>query len=62
MKNYYVEGAGWFVVRTESKKRAKTVGVSEFGRGNVRCVREATKAETSDFMAQKNWLIQALYE
>lgn len=53
MKNYYVEGQGWFVVSVANKKRARSVGVSEYGRGNTRCVREATKDETESFVAQK---------
>jgi hypothetical protein len=54
MKNYYVEGAGWFVVTTPNKKRAYSVGVAEYGRGGVRCVREATKDEVANFIAQKS--------
>ena len=54
MKNYYVEGqSGWFVVGAANKRVAHSVGVSEFGRGYVRIVREATKAETDSFVAQK---------
>lgn len=53
MKYYYVEGNGWFVVRTKNKRRAKSIGVSEFGRGRVRTVREATKSEREDYVYHK---------
>jgi hypothetical protein len=52
-RNYYVEGTGWFVVSTANKKRAHSIGVEEYGRGNVRCVREATQDETESFISQK---------
>lgn len=58
--NYYVEGAGWFVVSAKNKRRAKSVGVNEFGRNNVRCVRKATPKEVAEFTAIKG--INALKE
>lgn len=54
MNNYYVEGHGWFVVRTRTKRRARSVGVREYGRGNVRCVRPATQAETREYIVQRS--------
>lgn len=51
--NYYVEGNGWFVVRTQNQRKARAVGVREYGRGNVRCVRIATAEETKSFVASK---------
>lgn len=53
MKNYYVEGTGWFVVSARNKREARSVGVDEFGRGNVRFVREASQDEVEDFVSQK---------
>ena len=53
MNNYYVEGTGWFVVRTTSKRKAHSEGVNEYGRGNVRCVRLATTVEVKSYVAQK---------
>ena len=53
MNNYYVEGTGWFVVRTANKRKARTEGVREYGRGNVHCVRLATQSETRSYVAQK---------
>ncbi len=53
MKNYYVEGNGWFVTTADSKRKAYSEGVSEFGRGCVRCVREATQDETDRYVSQR---------
>lgn len=51
---YLVEGySGWFVVRAPNAKRAKSVGVQEFGRGKVVTVRLATPAEIKSFESQK---------
>lgn len=52
-RNFYVGGWGWFVVTTANKARALSIGVREYGRGNVRCVREATDKETKSYIAQK---------
>ena len=43
----------WFVVRTNNKRRAREIGVLEYGRGNLKDVREATKAEVECFVSQK---------
>ena len=54
MKDYYCEGwAGWFVVRTDNKRKARSEAGAEFGRGFVKDVREATDDETSSFVEQK---------
>jgi len=42
------------VVHTTSKRRAASVGVLEFGRGNVTLVREATPEEISDYTSVKS--------
>lgn len=60
MKDYYVEGTGWFVVRTTTIRKARSEGVKEYGRGNVRCVRLATQLETNSYISQKGQ--SALYE
>lgn len=54
MKNYYVESAArWFVVAAANKRKARAVGISEYGHGNVLNVREATQKETEYFVSQK---------
>jgi len=54
MKNYYCESNnGWFVVKTNNKRTARSVAVQEFGRGRVSEVREATKDETQYFVSAK---------
>lgn len=54
MKIYYVEGyAGWFVIRANSKRRAFSMGVREFGRGRVKEVRAATPEDIKSYAAQK---------
>ena len=50
MKTYYVDShQGWFVVTCRTKRQAKSEGVFEFGRGNVKEVREATPEEIATF-------------
>lgn len=53
MKNYYVEGLGWFVITADNKRQAKSVGVREFGRGCTRLVREASGVEVRDYVSQR---------
>jgi len=54
MITYYVESwRDWFVVRTQNKRMARSVGVREFGRGLVKAVRRATKAEIDYYIALK---------
>jgi len=54
MKNYYISGlSGWFVIRTTNKKRAKSFGVEEIGRGNVRVVREAKDHEVKSYLSSR---------
>ena len=55
MKTYYVESwAEWFVVTTQNKRRAYSVGVKEFGRGFVKNIREATKDEIDSYINQRS--------
>ncbi len=55
MKNYYVESAaGWFVVTTQNKRKAYSVGNKEFGSRFVQNVREATKDEVDSYISQKS--------
>lgn len=49
-KNYYVEGSGWFVVRATNKRQARSIGVAEYGRGNVHSVRLATEVEVKTYL------------
>jgi hypothetical protein len=51
---YYVAAGQWFVVRCRNKKRARTLGVDEFGRGNVSEVRPATKEECAEYVRWKS--------
>ena len=54
MKNYFCgSNAGWFVVQTDNKRKARSEAVREFGRGFIREVREATKDETQHFVNVK---------
>jgi hypothetical protein len=54
VKNYYLEGCGrWFIVRTTTKKEARSEGVEEFGHGQVTLVREATPEEVKAYTAQR---------
>lgn len=53
MKNYYVEGTGWFVVTAPNKKAALAIGAAEYARENVRVVRRATPQEVADYINQK---------
>lgn len=47
---YYVDAGQWFVCRALNARKARMVGVAEFGRGNVRTVRRATPAEVKEFL------------
>jgi hypothetical protein len=53
MRDYYVGGHGgaWFVVRTTSKRKARSQGIRVFGRGVTRSVRLANRRETEDYVA-----------
>lgn len=53
LKYWYVDSGGWMVVEATSKAKARTMGVAEFGRGNVRDVRLATPAEVKTYRDQK---------
>ena len=53
LSNYYVEGSGWFVVRTNNQRKARAIGVKEYGRGNVKLVRIATLDEVRSYLAQR---------
>jgi hypothetical protein len=54
MKNYYVEShSGWFVVCCANMRRAKSEGIYEYGRGQVKAVRPATLAEVTHFQNLK---------
>lgn len=54
MKFYYVESYGsWFIVKTNRKTKAKSAGVKDFGRGNVKSVRLATDDEVNYFKSVK---------
>lgn len=51
---WFVESySGWFIVRAPNSKRAKSVGVAEWGRGNVKVVRRATQAEVEYYITLK---------
>ena len=61
MKIYYVEGyAGWFLVNTNNKRNARSEGVKEFGRGQVKEVREASQDEIKYFKNVKGEISEAL--
>lgn len=54
MRHYYVTSfAQWFVVQAATKRRAKSVGVEEWGRGAVHKVRIATQDEIENYIANK---------
>lgn len=54
MKAYYVGSyQGWFVVTCRTPRQAKSQGVLEFGRGNVKEVREATPEEIATYKSIK---------
>jgi len=40
-------------VRAKNKKRARSVGVEQYGSGMVRCVRDATEDETKRYISEK---------
>jgi hypothetical protein len=47
-KYYYVDAySGWMIVFTNNKRKARAEGVWEFGRGQVKGVREATDEEVT---------------
>lgn len=49
-KYYYVDCySGWMVVHARNKRVARTQGVQEFGRGQVKDVRVATDEEVEYF-------------
>jgi len=50
---YKVEGMGWFIVNTRTKRQAYSEGVEEFGRGGVDSVSKATDEEIHFFKSQK---------
>ncbi len=54
MKNYYVESnnALWFVIASKNKREAHSYGVREFGRGSVKCIREATQKELDKYISR----------
>ena len=45
--------AGWFIVDTNDKRKARTEGVKEFGRGGVKSVTRATKSGIEYFISLK---------
>lgn len=52
-RRYFVESySGWFVVETNTARKARSKGVEEFGRGGARSVRLATDAEVQDYVRQ----------
>lgn len=53
MRKYLVDGAGgWFVVKARNKAKARSIGVMEFGLGNVKSVRLATDEEADSYLLQ----------
>lgn len=50
---YKVEGMGWFIVNTRTKRQAYSEGVEEFGRGGVDSVTKATEEEIADYKSLK---------
>lgn len=52
VRYYYVENLRgfWFVVNAATKRKAYSIGVSEFGRGMVRYVRVAIQDEIDNFV------------
>lgn len=56
LRHWYVstQGSGpWMVVETVTKTKARSLGVAEFGRGQVATVRLATPAEVKEYVAVK---------
>ena len=54
MSIFYVESySGWFLVRAQTKRKAFSEGVREYGRGMVKLVRKATQEEISYFVSHK---------
>ena len=46
-------GLGWFVVDAPTMRAARSEGVKEFGRGNVRSVTKATPLDAEYFRSVK---------
>lgn len=54
-RHYYVDSGGrWFVVHCLTKRMARSIGVAEFGRGQVDTVRAATPDEIMEYAREKN--------
>ena len=54
MKNYYVESSSrWFVVFTKNKRRARSIGSSEWGNKSITNIREATQDEVDYYVSIK---------
>ena len=59
-KVYYIESyATWYLVKANNIRMAKSDGVREFGRGMVKIVREASKAEIEYFIHLKGEIGEA---
>jgi len=51
---YYVDShGGWFCIQARTKRKARSAGVEEFGRGGVNECRRATPEEKKDYIRQK---------
>ena len=51
-QHYYVDSFGrWFVIRCKDKRTARQWGVKEFGRGNVKIVRQADQKDVETYRA-----------
>jgi hypothetical protein len=52
---YFVEswGQGWYVIRANSKREARSHGTHEFGNGKVKNVDIASEADIKSYVAQK---------
>jgi hypothetical protein len=51
---YLVEShSGWFVVDAATKRKAKSEGIAEWGRGSVKSVKRATQDDIASFVSQK---------
>ncbi len=50
---YKVNGAGWFIVNTRTKRQAYSEGVKEWGRGGVLSVEVATGRDIAYFKKLK---------
>lgn len=55
-KNYFVEryNGRWMVIGARRKSNARHAAVVEFGRGNIKTFRLATKDERLNYLHQKN--------